>query len=250
MSELDEFYQWIITSPNLIEQSKLCTNLNTLKPSPLAPDTEYHGNYRLGFVYQHLCTQAFINSPHYQLLAEEIQLSEQGRTLGAIDLIVHNLAQDVTEHWEVAIKFYLLHKGHWYGPNAHDQLELKLPHMVNHQLQMSQSDAFKQQCPELNVNSHHLLLQGRLYINPFNHEIVPSHCLDFKLNSSQINGYWCHYSQAHQIKETLYALPKVRWATGKQPDSPIVEPNPQRFIHAQTDSGQFWFVVPDAWPGA
>ncbi|MEF1212931.1 DUF1853 domain-containing protein, partial [Vibrio alginolyticus] len=29
---------------------------------------------------------------------------------------------------------------------------------------------------------------------------------------------------------------------------PIEKPL-DRFIHAQTEDGQFWFVVPDSWPG-
>ncbi|GAK86963.1 hypothetical protein JCM19238_4572 [Vibrio ponticus] len=236
--------------PNLIDHQETFCDLRSLEPTSLSKNSVYTGNRRLGFIYQHLCTQAFVNSAHYQVLAEEIQLSEQGRTLGAIDLIVRNKAKQRNEHWELAIKFYLLHEGQWFGPNAHDQLETKLPHMLNHQLAMSTNAQFHQQHPELEVATHHLLMQGRLYTNPFNSEPTPTHCLEYPLNSSQISGYWCHYSQAHQIQETLYELPKIRWATGKASDAAIITPNPERFIHAQTDSGQFWFVVPDVWPGA
>lgn len=248
MSALDEFYQWITTSQNLIKHHDIFCDLSALNPNPLANNAVYNGNRRLGFIYQHLCTQAFVNSPNYQVLAEEIQLSEQGRTLGAIDLIVRNRQEQRNEHWEVAIKFYLLHNGNWFGPNAHDQLETKLPRMLTHQLAMSNTSQFHQQHPELKVATHHLLMQGRLYINPFNSEPTPTHCLDYPLNCSQISGHWCHYSQAHQIQETLYELPKIRWATGKELNATTIEPNPERFIHAQTESGQFWFVVPDVWP--
>ncbi|TOH24507.1 DUF1853 family protein, partial [Vibrio parahaemolyticus] len=80
---------------------------------------EYQGNPRLGFLYQHLCTAALANSEEYEILAEEIQLNDSdGKTIGAIDLILKNRTLDQLEHWEVAIKFYLLHEGVWYGPNA------------------------------------------------------------------------------------------------------------------------------------
>ena len=248
MSALTDFYNWITTSPNLIEHDEVFCDLRSLSPLPLSCDAIYQGNSRLGFVYQHLCTQAFESSPHYKVLLEEVQLSEQGKTLGAIDLIIANQLNQHIEHWEVAVKFYLLHQGVWYGPNAHDQLDKKLHRMLSHQLAMSNSDVFRQQYPELNVDAHHLLMQGRLYINPFHDEQPPNHCLGHKLNSSQINGYWCYYSQADQIPQALYELPKVRWATGKDDHAKQIKPNRDRFIHGQTADGQFWFVVPDCWP--
>ncbi len=248
MSDLTDFYHWITTSPNLIEHDETFSDLQRLSSSPLDTNARYQGNSRLGFIYQHLCTQAFTNSAHYQVTAEEIQLSDKGKTLGAIDLIVHNQTKQLIEHWEVAVKFYLLHQGIWYGPNAHDQLDKKLHRMLSHQLAMSNSAIFQQQYPELNVDAHRLLMQGRLYTNPFNNEQTPSHCLGHKINSSQINGYWCYYSQAEQIPQPLYELPKIRWATGKEEHAQQIKPSRDQFIHGQTADGKFWFVVPDCWP--
>lgn len=248
MSALNEFYRWITTSPTLIEHDDVFCDLRSLSSLPLSSNAIYQGNSRLGFVYQHLCTQAFELSPHYNVLLEEIQLSKQGKTLGAIDLMIRNQLNQHIEHWEVAVKFYLLHQGVWYGPNAHDQLDKKLHRMLSHQLAMSNSDIFRQQYPELNVDDHHLLMQGRLYINPFFEERIPSHCLGYKLNPSQINGHWCYYSQASKIGQPLFELPKIRWATGKDKDAPLVYPSPNKFIHGQTNDGKFWFVVPDCWP--
>ena len=79
-------------------------------------NTDYRGNPRLGFIYQYLSTQLLISSGRYSLELEEFQINDtNGQTLGAIDLILKNHQTNMQEHWEVAIKFYLLHQGIWYG---------------------------------------------------------------------------------------------------------------------------------------
>ncbi|GAL09492.1 hypothetical protein JCM19233_458 [Vibrio astriarenae] len=50
-------------------------------------------------------------SKQYVVEIEELQLNdEQGKTLGAIDLVLLNTRTHQHEHWEVAVKFYLLHQ--------------------------------------------------------------------------------------------------------------------------------------------
>lgn len=250
MNQLQRFYQWIAAAPSLFELKAPFVSLEHLNPEPLQQNN-YQGNPRLGFLYQYLCTELLTHSGCYQLEAEEIQINrESGQTLGAIDLILNNEAGNQLEHWEVAIKFYLLHQGTWYGPNAHDQLDKKLDRMLTHQLKMSSCAEFLTQYPQYQDMSEHLLLQGRLYINPFSPEQVPSECLGYRLNQSQISGYWCYQSQWQQIGAPLYPLEKPQWATGTTEfENPIEKPD-GRFVHAQTKEGQFWFVVPDSWPGS
>ncbi|NVD06078.1 DUF1853 family protein [Vibrio sp. JPW-9-11-11] len=248
MNSLQRFYQWIASAPSLFELTAPFTSLERLDVQSVE-EHHYQGNPRLGFLYQHLCTKLLTHTSQYQLEAHEIQINRKsGQTLGAIDLILRNQLSNQLEHWEVAIKFYLLHQGTWYGPNAHDQLDMKLNRMLTHQLKISTSREFQDQYPQYHNMSEHLLLQGRLYTNPFIDEPVPSECLGYRLNQSQINGYWCYQSQWEQIDEPLYELEKALWAVGlEELKKPIDKPN-GRFVHAQTKTGQFWFVVPDSWP--
>jgi hypothetical protein len=148
----------------------------------------------------------------------------------------------------VAIKFYLLHNGTWFGPNAHDQLDKKLDRMLSHQLKMSSTPEFITSNPLYTELSEHLLLQGRLYINPFSPETVPNECLGYTINPSQINGYWCYESQWKMISEPLYELDKPCWATGLESFNSPIESVTGKFTHAQTKSGRFWFIVADNWP--
>ncbi len=248
MNQLHRFSQWIANTPPLFNITTPFVSLQPLKVT-IPSVSNYQGNPRLGFLYQHLCSEILACHPNYEIKLEEVQVNrENGQTLGAIDLILQNFASNGYEHWEVAIKFYLLHEGTWFGPNAHDQLDKKLDRMLNHQLKMSSTPEFTASHPDYDDISQHLLLQGRLYINPFSPETLPNECMGYAINPSQINGYWCYESQWEMISEPLYELDKPYWATGLESfDSPIKSVS-GKFTHAQAESGKFWFIVAESWP--
>lgn len=247
--DLKPFINWIIHSPTLfaapgneiVASHPPFTSVNTHSIEP------YQGNPRLGFIYQYLCSQLFSQSDEFKLLAEEIQIQQDNKTVGAIDFIVKNSHAEI-EHWEVAIKFYLLHGARWYGPNAKDRLDKKLSHMLNHQLTMSSHPCFIAQYPQWRNIKHKLLIQGRLYINPFLQQQIPTGCAGYPLNTSQINGYWCYQSQFRQVKQPLYILDKQKWAVGEAIHHKPYTGQSERFVHCQAENGDFWFVVPDGWP--
>ncbi|WP_103879240.1 DUF1853 family protein [Vibrio hangzhouensis] len=254
MQTIKDFITWISESQSLVTgHTSVAKGFPKASSRSSSQDySEYLGNPRLGFLYQELCRRLFEQSDSHSVFAEEIQLQHDGRTLGAIDFLIEKPDQQQLEHWEVAIKFYLLKDGLWYGPNAKDRLDKKVNRMLEHQLKMSDTPAFKAQFPDIVSPSQHLLMQGRLYINPFDQEKTPTHCLGLDINPQRITGYWCYQSQFHRITEPLYPLTKPLWAIGHIGDtrgaySPVTA-LPSHFIHCQSQSGQFWFVVPDDWP--
>ncbi len=249
MSNYQRFLQWIAATPSLFESHPPFTALNHLNVDLKALDKPYTGNQRLGFLYQHLCSEILQQSESYEIHLEEVQLNEpSGRTLGAIDLILNHHQTGQFEHWEVAIKFYLLHQGVWYGPNAHDQLDKKLDRMLNHQLAMSRHPAFTDANPDIIEPEQRLLMQGRLYVNPFSDEPVPTHCLNYPLTRSQISGNWCYQDQWQRIGKPLYEVPKHQWATGLDSFDNALSEVEGKFVHAQTEDGEFWFIVSRDWP--
>lgn len=246
--DIKKLMQWVVTTPPLFQGSEpIVSKVPFLLPSykqwPM-----YEGNSRLGFIYQYLCLQLFTTSPRYNAVSEEIQLNQHGTTLGSIDFIAKNRKTEQYEHWEVAIKFYLLHRGKWYGPNAEDRLDRKLSHMLNHQLALSASNEFSQQYPLWTNAKPHLLMQGRLYTNPFEPESIPTECLGYPLNSSQIQGHWCYQHQLSLIGEPLYQLDKPQWLIGRDQHSLLYQGSESGFVHCQSQSGVFWFIMPDQWP--
>ncbi|USD64551.1 DUF1853 family protein [Vibrio sp. SCSIO 43136] len=252
METLKRLSDWIIERPCLFDAAQADNGVIIEPQAPFSPMTMLSQTnetlyQRFGFIYQEMCRQLFVSHPSYQLLADEFQIFSGNCTLGAIDFILRNQDKAKIEHWEVAIKFYLLHDDLWFGPNANDRLDLKLDKMINHQLMMSGSEIFKQQYAQFDVASRHLLMQGRLYINPFLGQSVPTHCLQHRLNPATIDGYWCFHHQLEQVEKTLYTMEKVEWPMGAIPLGKRYQLQ-QRVTHCQTENGEFWFVVPDTWP--
>ena len=238
---------WIITTPSLLIGAtpiELFSPFSQPSPEQLAP---YTGNRRLGFLYQHLCSVLFHHSDHYLAVHEELQINHQGKTLGAVDFVVET-SQKEWQHWEVAIKFYLLHQGLWYGPNAKDRLDIKIHHMLERQLPFSLTVEFTDAYPQFGIPTQHLLMQGRLYTNPFEPESVPTHCSGISINLDRVVGHWCFQHQQHLIDEPLFLLDKPEWITGKSDASQRYAMDGKGFVHCQSASGLFWFIVPNDWP--
>ena len=161
MNHLQRFATWVLTTPSLFELQKPLVDLRHISVEGNNLGRTYQGNPRLGFIYQYLCSNILSNSKRYTVELEEVQINtDSGQTIGAIDLILRNHITQAFEHWEVAIKFYLLHHGTWYGPNAHDRLDKKLHHMLNHQLKMTSNSLFQQAYPDYLDMDENLLIQS------------------------------------------------------------------------------------------
>lgn len=101
-----------------------------------------NGSSRLGRYYERLWQYALQAAPDVQLLAANLPIRSQGRTLGELDLLLRDA--DGIHHLELAIKLYLGPRlypgedaGHWLGPASEDRLGLKLQRMAEHQLPLS-----------------------------------------------------------------------------------------------------------------
>lgn len=246
--ELKHLMDWVTHTPPLFQNQAPLVGKVPFSKTTREHWPDYCGNPRLGFLYQHLCAQLFTATPFYNAVSEEIQLVDMDKTVGSLDFLTKNRKTAQYEHWEVAVKFYLLHQGLWYGPNPEDRLDLKLDHMLNHQLQLSQNPLFVENHPLWAGASQNLLMQGRLYTHPFSKQTIPTDCLGYQLNATQIQGYWCFQHEQHLINEPLYLLEKTEWLTGRQADSILYDGQANGFVHCQAVSGQFWFIVPDNWP--
>lgn len=97
---------------------------------------------RLGLYYERLWQFAIQHAPGVELLAANLPIQGEGRTLGELDMLLRD--NDGVHHIEVAIKLYLRRQGqdgddpaHWLGPGSLDRLDVKLAHLNQHQLPMS-----------------------------------------------------------------------------------------------------------------
>ncbi|WP_308375597.1 DUF1853 family protein [Microbulbifer sp. RZ01] len=121
---------------------------------------------RLGVYFENLWSFAFTHHPHYELRQRNLPLRHSGRTLGELDFVVRHLPTDSTEHWELAIKFYLqVDNDRWVGPGLHDRLDIKLARMRDHQLPVIEQPAAKKilQQQGILIERQWTLMPGRLF---------------------------------------------------------------------------------------
>ncbi|WP_114818866.1 DUF1853 family protein, partial [Vibrio cholerae] len=112
--ELKHLMDWVIRTPALFQAKAPLVSKAPFSKTTREQWPDYQGNPRLGFLYQHLCAQLFTETPFYNAVSEEIQLINEGKTVGSLDFLAKNRKTEHYEHWEVAVKFYLLHQGCWY----------------------------------------------------------------------------------------------------------------------------------------
>lgn len=93
---------------------------------------------RLGFHFEGLLSfwlaDGYACGVHpFETLASNVQLFEGKQTTGELDLILYNHTEKLTEHWELAIKFFMgsapYAPKNWVGINANDNLARKITHM-------------------------------------------------------------------------------------------------------------------------
>lgn len=109
---------------------------------------------RLGLYYERLWQFALQAAPDVEVLSANLPIRQQGHTLGELDLLLRD--NEGVHHLELAVKFYLARRdsdgtahNDWLGPGSHDRLDIKLDHLISHQLPMSST-------PEAQASIAHL----------------------------------------------------------------------------------------------
>jgi uncharacterized protein len=102
---------------------------------------------RLGRYAECLLGYFLQSGPAARLVAANLALRLAGRTIGECDFLVET-ASGRRLHWELAVKCYL-HAGgdraelaDYVGPNLQDRFDLKLAHLLGHQLPLSAREEF------------------------------------------------------------------------------------------------------------
>lgn len=143
---------WILSTQDLISPQSLNVHPHEVCEHFLKAEHDYSalaadlskGSHFLGTYAEKLWCFYLKNSQRYRLIANNIQVHEQGKTLGEFDFILQDQINDQFIHLEFAIKFYLglPDKNHkhawWFGPNHIDRLDKKAQHLRAKQLTLSQ----------------------------------------------------------------------------------------------------------------
>ena len=116
-------------------------------PTPLREMLDASQPTRLGRYAEILLGWYLGHGPAPRLVAANVPLRRDGRTLGECDFLVET-SDGRRLHWELAVKCYL-HSGDsratladFVGPNLRDRFDRKLTHLLDHQLRLSEREEF------------------------------------------------------------------------------------------------------------
>lgn len=263
--------RWAIASPPLLtpkgdqrfpDNEWFQAQIASLEPALQALSTDIHAlevlhthsqQLRLGGYFEQLILWWLTHSPRYEVLAHNLQVNHQGRTLGAFDLIVHDKLDQINEHWELACKFYLQDGDgsqiqSWFGPARKDKLEKKLQHLLNHQIALSQHPAGREALVQRGwpIGRQRIVVKGRLFGDA---ERLPA-----EVNPDCLRG-WQKRTDEYRLSENDLPLQRQHWMSDieagdiEQPDAATASRNGCLCL-AQLAQGREisrGFVVPENW---
>ncbi|OZB20641.1 MAG: hypothetical protein B7X58_00580 [Marinobacter sp. 34-60-7] len=236
---------------------------------------------RLGHYFERLYEVLLVDLLGWEVLLKNQPVRRQGITLGELDFVVRNTANDEIEHHEIAVKFYLGYPGDngspalWYGPNASDRLDLKTRHLVEHQSLMAQRPEARSMFESLGLGRptrQRMFMPGYLFYPQAVCVPEPEHVPD-----DHLRGRWIYLETLQQARQapsgpmdTKHWVPLNKphwlgpWHQPAEPDPVATETAldqvrsagvPRLFAElAQCEAGGAWheqarwFVMPPGWP--
>jgi hypothetical protein len=231
--------------PTFPTPSTLCQRLIATLPDTEPPR-------RLGRRFESHWRLALDALPGHTVLAANLQIQHEGRTLGAPDLLL--AAPGQIWHLELAVKFYLCRPDRsgdddddWIGPSARDSLGRKLRRIKNHQLTL-----FDRPAGRATLRAHNLpdptaaatILRGVL----FSHWQQPH---------PRAAGRWCHLSDLPAAtsggtilsrQEWLGATPAAPHRTSPELHASVREELADGMVQLTDAQGRRLAVVHDGWP--
>ncbi|WP_408356365.1 DUF1853 family protein [Paraburkholderia phytofirmans] len=249
-------------------------------PEPLHQELAATRITRLGRYAERLLGWFLQHGPATRLVAAGVPLRRAGVTLGECDFLVQT-RQGARLHWELAVKCYL-HAGEgraqlsarlsdYVGPNLKDRFDLKLAHVLNHQLPLSAREEFASVgyagpwTPQMFIKGWLFYRHGETPPDPV--ELDPAHGRGWWVTRSD----WPAFAAAHA--EKWRTLPRLEWLAPRRHTSLEVPTAGLAFVDAETLAGQTsrqhgpsmvaafsedsagnliersrGFIVPDEWP--
>ena len=186
---------------------------------------------RIGLYAEQLLAFYFEHYERFTLIKKNLQIfdDKNKKTLGEIDFIVIDHKTDTTIHIECALKFYLGYLTnpefilnnlerkdwhHWIGPNQKDTLSIKLSHLLNHQLSISQTPEAIRTFSSNNIDAtkiqRRLLLKGHFYLPLSENISLPTFA-----NNTQPYRYWTTLKDINRLvikgNFEYSILPRALW---------------------------------------
>lgn len=290
---------WSCFSPSLMDTQKLveagpiagnCALLLTseradwlaqldLEPAPLLQHLSSLHSCRLGIYFEKLWHFFLQEDPAVELVAHNLPVHHDGRTLGEFDCIYYCHQRQRHVHLELAVKFYLGHRrtatarehskcSEWLGPDAADRLDIKVDHLMTRQIRLADNPVALRLLRDRGIHQldREVEIKGDLFRPRSDPLPAPrafncAHAMQTWLPVNQLRAFLEERGGSYQL------LPRQRWLARAQPDprSPGLDglalsvalrdqlhtdSRPQ-LVAALDDSGgelERFFVTPNNWP--
>jgi hypothetical protein len=174
---------------------------------------------RLGRYAECLLAWFLKHGPSARLIAANIALRRGGVTLGECDFLVETQAGRRL-HWELAVKCFL-HAGDgrgeladYVGPNLQDRFDLKLAHLLDHQLQLSAREEFAS-LGHRGPWDAQMFVKGWLFYRNGHAERDPVESDPVEIDPAHARGWWATradwpvFSASHA--DAWMLLPRLEW---------------------------------------
>ncbi len=202
-------------------------NKSLLNNPSLPEDFYIPSNIRLGQRMEFFM-EAALKTSNFDILAKKLQIIHQKETLGEIDFILKNRANNSIFQLEMVYKFYLFDpevKGEWteqwIGANRRDSLHLKLKKLKEKQLPLlyasETADYLKKIGIKVDEIGQKVCFFGQLFL-PYEKKFS----LNDRLNPASLAGYWLNKRQLKTFKPQVQKLlipTKNDWVTTPNRDN-------------------------------
>ena len=187
-----------------------------IKLKSVAVNLEIDTKLRLGKYVERFVSYQLNQEKNIQILAENIQIQQEKRTLGELDFIILKNKNPI--HLEVIYKFYLYDASvgeteieHFIGPNRKDSLVEKLNKLKQHQLPLLYTNECENYIKTLNLDilkiEQHVYFKAQIFV-PFSNQ----HIQFKKINSDCIAGYYITKEALNQFEDYKFYIPtKKDW---------------------------------------
>lgn len=172
---------------------------------------------RLGKRFEQLVNWWFEASPEYTVVAKNIIVQGQERTLGEMDLILQDNETKQVIHLELACKFYLQTSSsrawpNWIGMDPSDRLDLKLSKLST-QLNLDQTPEALAilRSKDIQVNARGAWVKGWFFVH-FREAMQAQ--LPYHSHHKVSTGWWCTQSEWHTIwkpQASWIIIPAQHW---------------------------------------
>ncbi|TVZ28419.1 hypothetical protein JM83_3545 [Gillisia sp. Hel_I_86] len=182
-------------------------------------EKDYPENLVLGKRVEFFFLSAINASQELQIIAHNIQINDENRTLGELDFIVRDLQTSEILHIELMYKFYVYdpeipnEMERWIGPNRKDSLLQKINKVKKNQFPILHTPQAENHIKDIGIDSKGILQQicfkAALFIpeklNTYNFPNINEEC---------IIGFWLHlkdFSKYNQKDFQFFAPEKQDW---------------------------------------